>query len=231
MDKNGVVFFGVWPNTHKVVVDAVRHRSILYRADAPNRNAIVFDVVEEVLVHRIAIESIFFVELPDYGLYETFFPAASVVQEVDGKEHVFFGLRNDGVVAPNGILYGRARDFIDVPGFCGVVGGGESHDDKAVFIGGSMHKNDDVSVFIGVVHDSRIISPIHGRDGVFFDIWVIGEEVEGEGFDDFTGIVMNADYGIHYGDNFSIVSYGDMIVVGGSAARRNLNTALSFCDD
>ena len=94
-----------------------------------------------------------------------------------------------------------------------------------------MHKNDDVSVFIGVVHDSRVISPIHGRDGVFFDIGVIGEEVEGEGFDDFTGIVMNADYGIHNGDNFPIVSYGDMVVVGGSAARRNLNTALAFCDD
>ena len=153
------------------------------------------------------------------------------MQEVDSEEHIFFGLRNDGVVAPNGILYGRTRNFIDVPGFCGVVGGGESHDDKAIFIGGPMHENDNVAVFIGVVHDSRIISPIHGRDGVFFDIGVIGEEVEGEGFDDFTGIVMNADYGIHYGDNFPIVSYGDMVVVGGSAARRNLNTALAFCDD
>ena len=94
-----------------------------------------------------------------------------------------------------------------------------------------MHKNDNVSVFIGVVHDSRIIGPIHGGDGVFFDVGVVGEEVEGEGFDDFSGIVMNADYSIHDRDDFSIVSYGDMIVVGGSAARRNLNTALGLGDD
>ena len=61
MDKNSVVFFGVGPNTHKVVVDPVRHRPILYRADAPNRNAIVFDIMKEVLAHRIAFEAIFFV--------------------------------------------------------------------------------------------------------------------------------------------------------------------------
>ena len=80
MHKDGVVLFGVRPNAHKIVVDPIRHRSILYCADAPNRNAIEFDVVKEVLVHGIAIESILFIELPDYGFHETLFPAATVME-------------------------------------------------------------------------------------------------------------------------------------------------------
>ena len=60
MNKNSVVFFGVWPNTHKVVVDPVRHRAILYRADAPNGNAIEFDVVKEVFGPIIAFLGLIF---------------------------------------------------------------------------------------------------------------------------------------------------------------------------
>ncbi len=48
--ENGIVLFGIRSYTKEVIVDAVGHGAILNRADAPNGYAIVFDVVEEVLI-------------------------------------------------------------------------------------------------------------------------------------------------------------------------------------
>jgi hypothetical protein len=82
MHKYSVVLLGIRTYTQEVVINPTGHRTILNRANTPNGNAIVFDVVKEVLVQRIATVSIVFVQLPNYSLHESFFPRTAIVQQV-----------------------------------------------------------------------------------------------------------------------------------------------------
>ena len=61
-----------------------------------------------------------------------------------------------------------------------------------------MHIQYNIAIRVGVIDYPWVISAIKGRDGVFFDVGVQCEILQRKCFDDFAGVVVYANDGIHH---------------------------------